>query len=477
MNIDKGQYFDDLRALQALLPQQYSRAFGQMIVNYYLYLIKSSHTQKGAQRGLKQQVAAILQEFKRKQSLKKALPETDLLVWVAESNHLPQALPVTSLLKEKNYRVTYISNKPKLLANPALNGYNKIQVVLPKRKPIAQKQVAEFDKVIASILSKAKFSVITTEDIPTISKVFKANVAYTNQLQADYEKLISKLNPKAALIGYDIPTEGRTLTDVLNAKDVPTFMIQHGAMAKVDGVFGTHLANTILVFGEVSKQVLKDSGSVSDIKITGAPYLDELLKKLQIAGSRAQGKLKVLVAFSGPGHLTTEEHHKKSIAAVVQVAKKCVESVEFYFKLHPKDNRSYYINEINGETLSNVYFTLPHTQSNDIFDWALFADILLTGASTVAIEAMLCRKPVISLDFTGDYKELSFVKEGAVKLITDAKELEKVIEEAAQQNFDAFDSSCYKAEQYVKQFYGPADGQAAQRCAQWVELSLNEQNT
>lgn len=473
MSTDKGQYFNDLRTIQANLPTEYSRTFGQMIVHYYLHLIKSSHTQKANTKGLKQQVAGVLQEFKRKQSLRKDYPATDLLVWVAENNHLPQALPVTSLLKEKKYRVTYISNKPQLLANPALEGYNKIQVVLPKRGIIADKQVKEFEAVVSNIIANTNLAIITTNDIDTISKTFREYVTYTRQLQADYEKVITNVNPKAALIGYDIPAEGRTLTDVLNAKAIPTFMIQHGAMAKVDGIFGTHITKTIFVYGEVSKQVLKDSGSKADIKITGAPYLDELMKKLHTAGSKAQGKLKVLVAFSGPGHLTTENHHKKSIEAVMEVAKNHSSSVDFYFKLHPKDNRSYYTAEMEGKSLTNVHFKLPHSQSNDIFDWALFADIMLTGASTVAIEAMLCRKPVISLDLTGDYKELSFVKEGAVKLISDKAELNTVIEQAVQQNFDAFDASSRKAELYAKQFYGPTDGQAAQRCAQLIEPSLN----
>jgi hypothetical protein len=396
-----------------------------------------------------------------------------LLVWVTENNHLPQALPVTRLLGEKNYSITYISTKKQLLQNPLLSGYNKVQLNLPERKTATAQQATAFEKVVRETLAQCSLEVITEADIPTMIKAFSKDVLYTQKLEEYLQKLITKINPKAALIGYDIPTEGRTFTDVLNAKKIPTCMIQHGAMAKIDGIFGTHITKTIFVYGEVSKQVLKGSGCKADIKITGAPYLDSLVQKLHTAGSRQKGKLKILVAFSGPGHLTSIEHHKKSIAALVQVAEKNTETTEFYFKLHSKDNRDYYNIELEGKNLKNVFFALPHSQSNDIFDWALFADIMLTGASTVAIEAMLCRKPVVSLDLTGDYKELSFIKEGAVKYITTETDLETLIDEAAANNFGVFDATSHKAAQYTKQFYGPADGQAAQRCAQLIEPYLN----
>ena len=473
MNIDKGLYFNDLRTIQAHLPENYSRTFGQMIVHYYLHLIKSPLVNRVSAGGVKHQIAKVLRGIQSNKELNKNHVTKGLLVWIAENNHLPQALPVTRLLSEKNYSITYISTKKQLLQNPLLNSYNKVLLNLPERKTATPQQAKAFETALKEAIAKCNLGAITEADIPTIVKAFREDVAYTQKLEEYLQKLIAKINPKAALIGYDIPTEGRTFTDVLNEKKIPTFMIQHGAMAKVDGIFGTHITKSIFVYGEVSKQVLRDSGCKSDIKITGAPYLDSLVQKLHAAGSRQKGKLKVLVAFSGAGHLTSTEHHKKSIAALVQVAEKNAETTEFYFKLHPKDNRGYYNTALEGKNLKNVFFALPNSQSNDIFDWALFADIMLTGASTVAIEAMLCRKPVISLDLTGDYKELSFIKEEAVKYITTTSELETVIEEAAANNFSAFDSTSNKAAHYAKKFYGATDGQAAQRCAQLIEPYLN----
>lgn len=473
MSTDKGQYFNDLRTIQAKLPENLRRNFGQMIVHYYLHLIKSSHVNRVAGGGIKQQIAKILRGMERNKELKKNHTTGGLLVWVSENNHLPQAVPVTGLLKEKNYSITYISNKKQLLQNPLLAGYNKVVLNVPDRKPASTQDAAAFEKALKEIVPQCQLQVITTNDIPTMVNAFCEDTVYTERLAEYLQKLIDKIKPQAALIGYDIPTEGRTLTDVLNAKNIPTYMIQHGAMAKVDGIFGTHITKNIFVYGEVSKQVLEGSGCKANIKIVGAPYLDGLVQKLQMAGSRQQGKLKVLVAFSGAGHLTSLEHHKQSIAAIMHIAEKNADTVEFYCKLHPKDNKDFYTAAMEGKTLKNVFFSLPHSQSKDIFDWALFADIMLTGASTVAIEAMLCRKPVISLDLTGDYKELSFIKEEAVKYITTEADLENTIEQLAANNYSAFDATNTKAAQYAKQFYGPTDGQAAQRCAQLIEPSLN----
>lgn len=470
--MDKSEYFRDLEVLQQNLSGDHKRYFGQTMLNIYFSLIGKGDTKINTQNNYKQVLYKGFKLIHTKLIIKK-YKSTDLIVWVAEANHLTQQVPITEILRSKGIKITYISYKKNLLNDSRLNGYEKVWVPLPSRNEASDKLHKKCKEEIAKAIRIGAYQHITEADADTIAGAYSAQISFAGKLNQYFEKLLQVLKPKAAMIGYDVPAEGRTLTDVLNSKDVPTIMVQHGAIAKVDGVFGIHIAKKILVFGEISEQVLKNSGCKSEIFITGAPYLDELVKKLNTAGSKAQGKIKILVAFSGPGHLTTESHHRASVELVVEAAEKFKENVEFYFKLHPKDNRSYYVTAIGNKNLPNVHFNLPHTQSNDIFDWALFADIMLTGASTVAVEAMLCRKPVISLDLTGDYKELSFVKDGAVKLITNGKDLEVLIKQIGKQDFQAFDASSHKAAQYVKQFYGPTDGQATQRCAQLVGLSLN----
>ena len=39
--------------------------------------------------------------------------------------------------------------------------------------------------------------------------------------------------------------------------------------------------------------------------------------------------------------------------------------------------------------------------------------MLITGSSTSAVEAMLMNKPVISIDFNQEYRDVDFVKNGA----------------------------------------------------------------
>lgn len=470
--MDKGEYFRDLGVLQQNLSVDHKRYFGQMMLNIYFSLIGKGDTKTNAKNNYKQVLYESFKLIHTKLIIKK-YKSTDLIVWVAEANHLTQQVPITEILRGKGTKITYISYKKNLLNDPRLNGYDKVWVPLPSRKNASDKLQKKCKDEISKAIKTGSYQHITEADTNTIAEAYSAQINFAGKLTHYFEKLLQVLKPKAAMIGYDIPAEGRTLTDVLNSKDIPTIMVQHGAMAKVDGLFGTHIAKTILVYGEISKKVLSDSGCKSDIKITGAPYLDSLVQKLHTAGSRPKGKLKVLVAFSGPGHLTSLEHHTKSIAAVVKVARKNTETANFYFKLHSKDNRSYYTSAMGDKKPTNVYFNLPDTQSNNIFDWALFADIMLTGASTVAIEAMLCRKPVISLDLTGDYKQLSFIKEGAVKYITAETDLEILIGEAVVNNFGAFDATDNKAAMYAQQFYGPADGQAAKRCAQLIESYLN----
>jgi hypothetical protein len=473
---DKGTFFDDLKTLSLKLPQETSTIFNCLFLPLYLKLINNELLNRSVNTGIKYRLIKLLHYFLFKKELNKKHFENGILVFVTETNHLQQIVPTTKLLREK-YAITYISNKKYVLENPLLNGYDKLQLYLPSTQNSNIKQRKIFEKTLEEIFANTPLRKLNNKSIPVIADVFCNNLLYIRKLKKNWYNIINKLKPKAVIIGYDIPPEARTLVELSNEKKIPTIMIQHGAIAKVDGIFGAHLCKTILVYGDIAKQVLDESGCKSDVKITGATYLDNILNRQQSIQKLNDNKLKVLVAFSGPGHLTSLSHHQESISVLTEIAKKYVNNVEFFCKLHPKDNLSYYSSIVNNKQSNNIFFSLPHdTHNNNIFDWIDFCDIVLTGASTVAVEAMLFHKPTISIDLTGEYKDVTFNKEGAVKYVTSKGELDEIIKTATEGNFELFSSIKPKANEYKKRLFGPTDGKSAQRCSIIIEELISARN-
>lgn len=466
---DNSTIFDDLNKLSQKLTSENKTYFNYLILPIYLKLINSELTKKPIQSGIKYHIIKLLHYILFKIELTKKFKKDCILIFATETNHLHQIVPVTNLLKEK-YNILFISNKNLILKNSLLNDYKKFHLYLPSISKASNKDKYEFELALKDALGTSASKNIINTSTNAIVDVYCNNINYTKKLERYWNKIFKKLRPKAVIIGYDIPAEARVLAENSNRRNVPTIMIQHGAIAKVDGIFGSHMSNTILVFGDIAKQTLIDSGCKSDIKITGAPYLDTFINNHKRNYKPSNEQLKILVAFSGPGHLTSENHHKESIALLVKAAKIHKNKIAFYFKLHPKDNSSYYEEFKANKSFNNIYFSLPdNNPSNNIFDWIEFCDMVFTGASTVAIEAMLLEKPTISIDLTGDYKDLAFNKIGAVKYVTSENELNDIISEVTKNNFDSFTQTMIKANEYKYKLLGHTDGNSATRCKDTID--------
>ena len=117
-----------------------------------------------------------------------------------------------------------------------------------------------------------------------------------------------------------------------------------------------------------------------------------------------------MVALSGPGHYISESHHKSVVSALLKLSDSYPE-LQFVFKLHPKDESSYYL-----EAARHLDMVCPPIMDKDsiphhlsIFDWLAGADVLITGGSSVANEALLCGVPVITVDFEAALNSHPFI--------------------------------------------------------------------
>lgn len=447
--------------------------FELMIMQYYSFLQKSSIIQKEIPNSPKTYLIKLFKNLRTRWELFNLKAKADIIVWVTEENHLAQLIPILKILKSKGIKILILSSKSSLLHKAKTDGFQCLQITLPSASYASKKDAGLFENKLRKVIQSSAGINFSEDNISAIIGSFKFYYNYLNKIKHLFKGILGKFQPKLLLVGYDLPIEGRTLTQLCNKLGIETLMIQHGAIAKVDGMFSQHIVKKYLVYGEEPRTVLEVSGCKANLYVTGAPYLDNLdFNSNKMQRSLVGNKLKILIAFSGPGHLTTFDHHIESLKATIDVAAK-YKVIDFYIKLHSKDNISYYLDALKNKNLPNVFFSLPKSQSKDIHEWLNSTDILVTGASNVAIEAMLHKKPVISLDLRSEYSGLTFVKTGAVKYVTSIKELEHLFFLInGNKQVDIFDENLSEAEKYVKRFYGPLDGHSSERCAAIIEESL-----
>ena len=320
---------------------------------------------------------------------------------------LDQHIPVYRELLKKGKPVFFVVHKVSLYNALREKGIKSLFVfVNPLTRLKGRWQRPAVNKNLQHITEKqieAIFSLIASnQELPQITKYIR--------------KLISIKKPSSFMVGHDMNPSTRLVSLISKEHNIPSFCIQHGAIGG-DGLWaGEHVVDHLFVFGKITKQNLLRSEIKSRIHVTGPPYLQTVIEKSRNQkekhGSFIPAKnfdKRILVAFSGAGHGTSQKHLEKQIKAISRLTKKN-EHAGFIIKLHPKDKKENYL-ELSG--LPNV-FVLKNEDLDialSIFDWLQHCDAVITGASAVAMEAMILGVPVFTLDLMEEYKAVDVIKE------------------------------------------------------------------
>jgi hypothetical protein len=278
-------------------------------------------------------------------------------------------------------------------------------------------------------------------------------------------------NPGLLVVGNDLTIDGRAAVRAAKNAGVRTATMMHGALVG-SPLHGCHIVDRILVYGNKHRHDLAAFGFPEDrISVCGAPYLDQKLGRDQSPPSDIRSFLKlspgekyVLIATSGPGHTISHAHHLRTIEILMELSNKWPD-LKFVAKLHRKDRLSFYDEVRSRHAGSLIVVPNDHPSiSTDIFDWLKGAVVVLTGASTTAIEAMALGIPVITMDFASELKNVDFIDEGATLHATTTQELEEKLR-ASLNHLEIAARSQVIAREFVREQFYQVDGKSAARCA------------
>ncbi len=103
----------------------------------------------------------------------------------------------------------------------------------------------------------------------------------------------------------------------------------------------------------------------------------------------------------------------------------------------------------------------------DIYDWLQRCAVVLTGASAVAIDAMVMEEPVVTMDFVAELLGVDFIETGATLHVTTEGQLEDAVRTAVSCPERLTEVKSSATSFFRREFFG-LDGRTAERCAEAV---------
>jgi UDP-N-acetylglucosamine 2-epimerase len=207
----------------------------------------------------------------------------------------------------------------------------------------------------------------------------------------------------------------------------------------------------------------------SRVVVCGAPNLDNRPRQTGLIHPLLQARLGlqpgrpwILVATSGPGHRISHKHHQIVIENLARLSAELAD-VPVVVKLHRKDRLEYYQQTLQKRRHRLI---LVREESSGfprgIFEWLTGCSVVLTGASTVAVEAMLMDVPVVTMDFCQEIRGVDFIDCGAT---THVQTLDALSEAVRRCLGSGTSTTAQAVRKYLAEAYFALDGRSSDRAA------------
>jgi len=366
---------------------------------------------------------------------------TDVLLWSRDVTHTTMLQPVAAALRKEGVRCSLLACQPKVFHRLQQRDPSAIftMAAWPDRVRLARQDGMRRAKLLDAVADwqlpafphPAADLVESAVRRTILNLIGNACEAVTN-----IEAALDTLRPKLLVVGNDLTMEGRAGTRVAAARGIPTGVFMHGSIS-ADVLQSHHIADHLVVFGEVHRQELVQHHGLQEdqVSVCGAPNLDQRPQQTGLVHPMLSKRLGIrpdepwiLVATSGPGHRISHRHHQFVIQHLMRLSA-ALPDVPVVIKLHRKDRLAFYQEGLKNCGLTKL-FVIAHDVygfPQDIYDWLQGCRLVLTGASTVAMESMLMDVPVVTMDFCDEIHHVDFIDVGATTHVTTPESMEHAV--------------------------------------------------
>jgi glycosyltransferase involved in cell wall biosynthesis len=261
------------------------------------------------------------------------------------------------------------------------------------------------------------------------SEVFKRKLVESIKYIELMSRAVETENPAAVVVIDEYGLYGRAAIFAARLNGIPTLAIQHGIIGprhigyyhkKEEMSRNTAKENHCIipdktaVNGAYYKNILIRMGSYppSSVAVTGQPkydvlaFADKIYKKERVCSLLKLDPNKKLIVFASQPD--SPQANELLFRSIFQAVKK-IPGAQLVIKLHPNEYDSSLHERVAREAGVNAVIV----KDIDLFELLHACDLMLTLSSTVAIEAMILDKPVITVNLTNAPDAMPFAESGA----------------------------------------------------------------
>lgn len=267
---------------------------------------------------------------------------------------------------------------------------------------------------------------------PSFSKILHTRFKESILRFMIFESLLKKSNITTILEWAETAQEERELIHIAKKYDIPIVFLQHALAAISEphakfGMFLTHFSHPMLsdiqaVWGKSAENYASSKNNPLNIKITGSPRHDKYFKN----SSSLTNKPMILFGPTGPSGISCKYSTTKKILEFYDTVRKTCEisqsipNKDFVIKPHPSTVFSKEVVDIAYQ----VDNTIKISYTSDVFNLIKDCELLITtNNSTIAVDAMMLGKPVISIQTENWSLDEPIAKSGAIVSLTDPKDI------------------------------------------------------
>lgn len=343
----------------------------------------------------------------------------------------------------------------------------------------------------SSRLFRSRFQIAGRDCFPIVEErirlVARRLAPHAVRLLSMTRSMIRRFSPDVVLMAYETGPVGRTVSAVARAAGIPTIGVQHGRIHSLhhhyvqrsprdqDARQARLLPDVTAVFGPQAQRVLVDYGGYPEdgVRVTGQPRTDLLLAGVQTFDRRkfladhALRPDKPLILVATQNFPRREDRER--VLDVVLGDPELLHRYQFLIKTHPGETDRFVQRYLKRARICGVR-VCPDVE---LYGALAAADVVVTGTSTVGIEALLFQKPVITVG--GLPSPLPLADVGAALEVNSSRDFREALVSLLQ------DEACRSrlrdmAADFVRQEFYELDGRASERVAQIVLELLSHRN-
>jgi UDP-N-acetylglucosamine 2-epimerase len=323
---------------------------------------------------------------------------------------------------------------------------------------------------------------LVKDDFEDLFRSLKAFAAIA-LIQAS-KKLVEAEEPNALVMHDEYGALQISLINASRMKGIPSISIQHGIVSD-EQISYVHAQKHItgerheLLFpipdimcswSESSRQSLIETAKFPDSVpvVTGDPrvdYLPAALKKFdheKIVQKLGMPKDKKIITFATE-NLPTEEE-KIAIAKSICRSASEMSDCHLAIKMHPNEEDIGFYDRLATAADLKSYSIL---RDANLYELLYVSDLVVLSYSTVAVEAMRMRKPVISLDLLNLHGKVPFIKDRLAIIVKSADDLLPLIQKCLALAPDVREL-VEKAGSFAEMQLGTLDGMASERIVEVI---------